>query len=164
MFYGNRRKRTLKSSLTTGGADVTAEEFWEKRKPIDVLQGELQEAREFWPWLSKVVEKGSYGILEGVSILPELVQKTYGTLRMAVFLIDSDHDRVRRVIETRGLWDDAHTYSDWIKPLELEWVMLHNAWLRSETQRYGFPLIEVGNRSTLMERVVSFLPLRKTEL
>jgi len=139
--------------------DVTAEEFWKNRKPIDVLRGEVEEARELWPWLQKVVEKNSYGILEGVSILPELVRKTYGTSKTALFLIDTDRERVRQIIQTRGLWDEAHTYADWIKPLELEWVMLHTAWLRSETQRYGFPLIEVGNRSALMQRVMASLPL-----
>lgn len=134
--------------------EVTAEKFWESRTPADAMQVEIEQGREFWPKLQTVIQAGAYPIIEGVSIIPECLHQDLelNSFR-AVFLVDTNRARVSESIYRRGLWAEPETYADWIKPLELEWVMLHNEWYRNECQKYDLPCIEVGDRSTLLPRV-----------
>lgn len=132
---------------------ISAEDFWKGHQPKDVLQLEIEQGRELWSTLKKTIHEKQYGILEGVSILPELVWRDFGETIRAIFIIDPNEDRVRETINTRGLWGDATTYADWIKPKEVEWVMLHNQWLRAELKKYPYPLVEVGDRDKLIEQV-----------
>jgi 2-phosphoglycerate kinase len=135
---------------------TTAEEFWENRTPRDLIAVEVAQAKEYWPELKRVMQTGTFGILEGVSILPELVWKEFGAAIRMVVLIDTDLLRVRQTIFTRGIWDDANTYSDWVKEKELEWVELHNAWFREQAKKYPYPLFEVGDRGQLLEQAKTY--------
>lgn len=126
--------------------EISAEEFWKTRKPTDLVEMEVEQARELWPTIKQLITTGQHGILEGVSLLPELIWKDFGNTIQAIFLIDPNRERVRQTILTRGLWGEAGTYADWIKPLELEWVMLHNEWFRQQAKKYPYPLIEVNRR------------------
>lgn len=134
-------------------SQMTAEEYWKDHQPEDVLQLEIDQGRELWSMLQKAITEHTYGIFEGVSILPEFVWNAFGERIRAVFIIDPNQQRVRETIYQRGLWGDANTYADWIKPKEVEWVMLHNQWLRDELKKYPYPLVEVGDRDKLLEQV-----------
>lgn len=136
---------------------VTAEEFWKNKSPQQLVKMENEQAREFWPTLKKNMAKGEFGIFEGVSMLPELVWKDFGKDIPIVFLIDANRERVWQTIQTRGLWGAADTYADWIKPLELEWVMLHNEWFREQVKKLPYPLIEVGDRDNVLQEVLAVL-------
>lgn len=136
---------------------ITAEEFWKDRRPADLVRMEIEQASEYWPTMKKIISTGRYGILEGVSILPELLWRDFGENIQAVFLIDPDRERVRQTILTRGLWGAADTYADWIKPLEIEWVMLHNEWFREQARKYPYPLMEVGDRDKVFHEVEKLL-------
>jgi len=136
---------------------VSAEDFWKDKHPADLIKHEIAEAREFWPELKRLIESGKYRILEGVSILPELVWKEYAHRIQFVLLIDSQRDRVKQTVMTRGVWDEADTYADWIKPLEVEWVMLHNKWFQEQAKKYPYPLIEVGDRTHVLQQVKQVL-------
>ncbi|MGO9451259.1 MAG: AAA family ATPase [Candidatus Binataceae bacterium] len=94
--------------------------------------------REDWMWTKGFV-------VEGIHILPHLVARDFrdGERLKAVFLVDEDTDRMRRVIYTRGLSGDAKTYSDDVKEKEVELVTLFNHWLKAEVERFGFPLVQV---------------------
>jgi hypothetical protein len=94
-----------------------------------------------------------YGLIEGVSLLPELIALEPKDSYRVCFLVDSNQERVRKTIWDRGLWGEAHTYADWIKPLELEWVMMHNEWFQNECQKFGLPCLETGDRGSLLARV-----------
>jgi 2-phosphoglycerate kinase len=122
--------------------DMTAEEFWCERTPEQVMHVEIEQGRELWPFLQQNIESGTYGIIEGVSLLPKLIRQTYADRIRAVFLIDTNRERIEKIIMAEGLWDHANTYSDRIKPKELEWVMLHNQWLRGQAEQYDYPVID----------------------
>lgn len=138
-------------------ATISAEDYWKNHSPNDVLQLEIEQGRELWSTLKATIAKRSHGLIEGASLLPELLWQEFGKDARACFIIDPDGKRVRKTIMERGLWGDANTYADWIKPLELEWVMLHNQWLREEVKKYHYPLIEVGDRVNLLDQVKSAL-------
>lgn len=139
---------------------ISAEDFWKTRRPSELVQMEIEQAREYWPTLKKIMATGQQVILEGVSILPELVWRDFGDQITALFLIDPDHDRVKQTIMTRGLWGEANTYADWIKPLELEWVMLHNEWFRAQAKKYPYPLIEVKDRAQVLVAAEKLIKLK----
>ncbi|MFA5030337.1 MAG: hypothetical protein WC495_01990 [Patescibacteria group bacterium] len=126
---------------------MTAEEFWSTRTPQKVMELEIEQGRELWPFLIQVIKSGDYGIIEGVSLLPELIWQTFGEHIRAVFLIDSNADRVGQIIQREGLWGDADTYSDKVKKRELEWVMLHNKWFRQQAKKYSYLLIDRNEQS-----------------
>ncbi|MBI4415138.1 MAG: hypothetical protein HY566_02775 [Candidatus Kerfeldbacteria bacterium] len=133
---------------------MSAEEFWKARTPADVMRVEIEQGREFWPTIKQFIESGRYGIVEGVSIIPELVWRDFGDTIKAVFLIDPDRERVHKTVFERGVWDEANAYADWIKPLEVEWIMLHNEWFRQQAKLYPYPLLEVGeDRDALVRQV-----------
>ncbi len=71
----------------------------------------------------------------------------------AVFLIDENKERIKEIIYTRGLWDDARKYSDDVKEKEVEWVFAYNKWLKRETKRFSLPVVEVGNRDSYIQEV-----------
>ena len=139
--------------------DISAEDFWRTRWPEDLVQMEIEQAREYWPILKKRIETEWAGIFEGVSVLPELLWRDYGKNIRALFLIDPDRRRVQNTIQTRGLWGDANSYADWIKPLELEWVMLHNEWFRQQAKKFPYPLIEVQDRPDTLAQAEDLLGL-----
>lgn len=60
-------------------------------------------------------------IMEWVNILPDLVARDLGDRQgiRTVFLVDSDTDRTRDVVFTRGLWGAASSYSDDVKKRRL---------------------------------------------
>lgn len=137
---------------------ITAEEFWRTRTPEDVMNIELAEARELWPIVRSYITSGEYGIIEGISLLPELIWNEFSTSIQAVFLIDPDKSRVAKTIAQHGLWSNTKPYADWVKDLELRWVMAHNEWYRKQAKKYSqYPLIEIQSRETLIDQVLSIL-------
>ncbi len=135
-------------------ATITAEDYWKDHQPQETIELEQQQARELWPLLKDRIQKNQHEILEGVSLMPELVWKEFQNNIQIVFLIDPSRERVWKTISERGLWGEANTYADWIKPKELEWVMLHNDWLREQLKRYPYPLIEIGDDRALATKEV----------
>ncbi len=129
--------------------------------PVEYLDGHTAqqivdhqnlESEQIWKGVQALVESdyvwGSF-IVEGVAILPEQAAGLMGKDKRvkAVFLADHDTDRLRNVIYTRGLWDDAGKYPDSVKSKELEWVMLFNDWIERECKKFGLPIIEVQANS-----------------
>lgn len=137
--------------------NISAEDFWKNRRPADLVTMEIEQAREYWPTLKDIIASNRFGVLEGVSILPELVWRDFGPSMPAIFMIDADRDRVWDTITKRGLWGEANSYADWIKPLELEWVMLHNEWSREQEKKYPYSLIEVQDRDATFGHVIKIL-------
>jgi 2-phosphoglycerate kinase len=117
-----------------------------------------EEDGEVWKGVKALIESAgdwdSY-IIEGVGIPPKKVAELKKKRReiKAVFLIDEDISRVRKTIFTRGLWDAAHKYPHSVKEKEVEWVTAHNKYIKKEAQKYGFPVISISDRKTLVKRV-----------
>lgn len=94
-------------------------------------------------------------IVEGVAVLPGLAKKLTEKFPYvkSVFLIDEDENRIRNLIFTRGLWDDANKYSDSVKEKEVEWAGAFNAWLKEECEKYSLPTVYVKDRSSYIEEI-----------
>ncbi|PIR41569.1 MAG: hypothetical protein COV31_00465 [Candidatus Yanofskybacteria bacterium CG10_big_fil_rev_8_21_14_0_10_46_23] len=115
----------------------------------EIANMEMEQGEETWVGIRKFIEDdytwGKGSIIEGVNILPHLVARDFKDDKeiKAIFLVDEDADRMKEVIYTRGLWDDAGTYPDDLKEKEVEWATLFSHKLKSEVEKYGFPYIEV---------------------
>ena len=142
---------------------LTAEEFLNKYTPEEIASMEYEQGREVWLGVKNFVEhdwiwrKGC--VIEGVSILPDLV----GNLDESklnvktVFLSDSDHERIRSVVYTRGLFNDAASYSDSVKDIEIDWVKLFDKRLREDALAHNYPVIEIDKSESDIEKVLAVL-------
>ena len=65
--------------------------------------------------------------------------------------MNSNKERIKEIIYTRGLWTDAKKYSDSLKNKEIEWVLAFNAWLENELKGYDYPVIEYNGESDILK-------------
>lgn len=141
-----------------------AERFLTEFSAEQIAQMEMDQGDLVWIGVKKVIEQNTWEdgfVIEGVNILPHLVAKDFGGNAdvKAVFLVDEDADRMREVVFTRGLWDDAHTYSDSVKEKEVEWASLFSHKLKAEVEKYGYPWIEVKKNENDLQAVLKVLEL-----
>lgn len=140
----------------------TAEEFLTKFSVDEIVQNEIDESEAVWEGTRAFINEDWMWhtfIVEGVAILPHLIAKEYkdNPRIKPVFLIDEDADRIRDVVWTRGLWDDAKLYPDNVKEKEVEWVLKFNKYLKVEADKYGFPTVEVSKGDTDISAVLAVL-------
>lgn len=86
--------------------------------------------------------------IEGIAITPAYVDKLMLNKNLElkyIFLFDSDNDRIRERIFSRGLYDDADKYPDWIKDIEVEWVVMYNNFYKEQCEKYGFEIFNVND-------------------
>ena len=141
----------------------TAERFLTEFSAEEIADMEMKQGEVVWAGVKKFIEDeypwhGRF-IVEGVHILPHLVAQDFGDDRdiRAVFLVDEDADRIREVVFSRGLWDDAKAYPDDVKEKEVEWSLAFGRALKAEAERYGFPCIEVTRNPDDVEAVLRAL-------
>jgi len=129
----------------------------------EIADMQMEQGEATWVGIRKFIEDdynwGKGSIIEGVNILPHLVARDFKDKKeiKAIFLVDEDADRMKEVIYTRGLWDDAETYPDDLKEKEVEWATLFSHKLKLEVEKYGFPYIEVQKNEDDLERVLKIL-------
>src|SRR3989344_1423868 len=147
--------------------DYSAERFLTEFSAEQIAAMEMEEAEEVWPGIRKFIKddyvwKDGF-VIEGVNILPHLVAKDFTNEPhiKPVFLVDEDADRMRQIVFTRGLWDDANTYSDDVKEKEVEWALLFSHKLKAEAEKYGYPLVEVKKGEDDLRAVLRVLGLAK---
>jgi 2-phosphoglycerate kinase len=141
--------------------DYTAERFLTEFSAEQIANMEMAQAEAVWPGIKNFIED-DYAwkqgcVIEGVSILPHLIAQDFANNKniKPVFLIDEDADRIRQVVFTRGLWDDAHTYSDDVKEKEVEWTLLFSHKLKTEVEKYNYPWVEVNKSDNDLSAVLS---------
>jgi 2-phosphoglycerate kinase len=142
-------------------ADMAAE-FLTHNSIEEIINHQNEESLEVWKGVKAIIETDYVWksfIVEGVAILPELVYKNYknNSSVRAVFIIDSDEQRIRETIFKRGLWDDADKYPDSVKEKEVEWVMAFNNYLKEEIKKYPFPIIEIKNHESIIDEIIKRL-------
>lgn len=136
-----------------------AVEFLTHNTVEEIVKHQNNESVDVWKGVRGFIESDySWGdfIVEGVAILPKFVATQEWKIKKdikAIFLIDEDRDRVRNTIFTRGLWDDADTYSDNVKEKEVEWVFAFNEYIKKEAKKCNFPVISIGNRENYINEV-----------
>jgi len=144
--------------------NVTADKYLSTHTPQQMVKEEIAESRDVWKGI-KALMKEDYNwtsyVIEGVAIMPREARQIMKTDKRVrpVFLFSDNPDRFRKIIFTRGLWDDPETYSDEAKEVEIKWAMLFNDWIKKEAKKYRLPLVEVPNTKADMKKVKSCLKL-----
>ncbi len=138
----------------------TAEKFLTQFSAKEIADMEYKQAFDVWPAMKYLIEE-TYGweegvVIEGVNIVPELIIET--GLRdkegvASIFLIDEDQERLTDVVYGRGIWDKADSYSDDLKPKEVEWVGLYTLRLKEAAEKHQLPIIEIKKSTKDFERV-----------
>ena len=144
---------------------MTAEEFLERYSAQEICSMEFAQAADVWPAIQGLVSN-TYNwvdgyVIEGVNVLPRYVApiiKDNPRIK-PVFLIDLDRDRMREVVYTRGLFDDADTYSDHVKDKEVEWAMMFAQELQAEAEKHGLPVLHVSKTDQDVDRAIELLGL-----
>lgn len=138
-----------------------AQKFLTKFSAAQIADMEMEQGKAVWPGIKKFI-KDDYTwrdgfVIEGVNILPHLVANDFLNDKniKSVFLVDEDADRIRDIIFNRGLWDDAHKYSDDLKPKEIEWVLAFSNKLKAEAKKYNYPTVEVHKKDDDLQAVLS---------
>lgn len=136
-----------------------AVEFLNHNTAEQIVEHQNKESEDVWKGVRGFIESDySWGdfIVEGVAILPKFVATQEWKINKeikTVFLIDEDKDRVRHTIFTRGLWDEANTYTDDVKEKEVEWVFAFNDYIKEEAKKHNFPVVSIGNRDNYINEV-----------
>lgn len=144
---------------------MNAEQFFARYSTQEVAEREMKQASAVWPAVKMMIETDytwdNGFVIEGVNILPSLVNQDFKDNKRikTVFLVDEDADRIKDVVYNRGLWDDAHTYPDYIKEIEIEWVLQFSHLLKREAEEYGYSCVEVTKRKEDLQSVLSALDL-----
>lgn len=129
-----------------------AERYLSSHTPQQIVTDQNIESGDVWKGVEAFIEVDYVWkkfIVEGVAVLPEFVSKTNieGIELKPLFLIDEDEERIRKIVYKRGVWDDADKYSDTVKEVEVQWVLLFNKWLKEESDKYGYRTIISGNNN-----------------
>ena len=127
----------------------TAEKFLNNFSAQEIAEMEYRQSYDVWPAIKYLIEENSSWekgvIIEGVNIIPELIAEN--TIEhsnvQAIFIIDEDYDRLRDVVYGRGIWDRADSYTDDLKPKEIEWVTLYTGLIKASAEKYGYPILKV---------------------
>jgi len=133
-------------------------EFLTKKSAKEIVKFQNEESQEVWKGVKALIEIEYVWrdfIVEGVAILPDLVKELSIKDKQikAVFLIDNDRERIRKTIFTRGLWADADKYPDSVKEKEVEWVMEFNKYISCEAKKYGYAVIDIGDRKDYLVEI-----------
>lgn len=141
----------------------TAERFLNEFSAEQIVKIEMDQGEAVWPIIKKFIQEDYTWeegfIVEGIGLLPHLIAKDLKNKKniRAVFLVDENADRIRHVVFTRGLWDDAHTYSDDVKEREVEWASLFSHKIKKEAEKYSYPCIEVKKSKDDLQAVLKAL-------
>lgn len=154
------RKEDYPHLFHFAGEVVTAEEYLSSHTPQEIVDSQNSESTEVWKGVKGLIEHDYVWktfIIEGVAILPSLVKELDLSKAeiLPIFLIDEDRERVKNVVYTRGLWDDAKTYSDDVKGVEVEWAMLFGDYLYKEVTKFGYKPYLIGNRDVFFDGLMA---------
>lgn len=137
-----------------------AEKYLTKNSAKDIVKSQNKESQEMFKEIKSIVEKNLQKdlIIEGIAILPELINKLTTKEKIKpLFLTDENKERIRKVVFTRGLWDDADKYSDSLKEKEVEWVLEFNKFLKKEAKKYKLKIVEIGNQKDYLKEVEEYV-------
>jgi len=123
---------------------------------IEVGQGEAA-----WTGIRALIERDYTWpqgfVVEGVNLLPHLIGDLPDV--RTVFVTDADPDRMREVVFTRGIWDEAGRYPDSVKEKEFAWVLAYDKWLKDQARAHGFPVVALRKDDRDLSRILEALKL-----
>jgi 2-phosphoglycerate kinase len=145
-------------------SDYDAERFLTELTTEQIVTMEFEQGEETWLGVRALINDCDYEwkdgcIIEGVGILPNMVAADFkdDTRVTALFLVDHDISRMREAIFKRGLWDEAHKYSDHLKEKEVEWAFLYGKRLEEEAKKYDYPWVEVHKNQDDLARIMALI-------
>jgi 2-phosphoglycerate kinase len=115
-----------------------------------LVEIEVGQSEAAWTGIRALIERDYTWpqgfVVEGVNLLPHLIRRDFSDAANVhgVFVTETNPSRIRDVIFTRGVWDEAGRYPDSVKEKELAWVMRHDAWLREQALAHGFPVVALN--------------------
>lgn len=141
--------------------NTTAEQHYKKYTLKEIFDdGRKRDKTVFKGFLEFIRKNDSHEmwdsfIVEGISILPELVKKleTINCNIIPIFLIDEDEQRIREIVYKRGLWDDANTYADWVKEKEIIYLKKVNDYYLKGCRKHNlrYFIIDKNREKTIKE-------------
>jgi 2-phosphoglycerate kinase len=141
------------------GAETLFDAFsTEQLVEIEVGQGEAA-----WTGIRALIERDYTWpqgfVVEGVNLLPHLIARDMppDDATRTVFVTDADPDRMREVVFTRGIWDEAGRYPDSVKEKEFAWVLQYDAWLKAQALARGFPVVALRKDASDLGRILEAL-------
>lgn len=143
--------------------DITAEEHYKKYSIDETINLEELRDKEVFKGVKTFVEKNlnwDLFIIEGISVHPEFISEleSKNCKVFPVFLIDNNKDRIKKILHTRGLWDDAHKYKDWIKEIEQKYLEKTNFHYLEACKKLKIPFFEIKeDRNETISEIENYL-------
>lgn len=142
--------------------NITAEEHYTKFDVLETINYEVARDKEVFKGVKSFIDSNDEWvsfIIEGISIHPDFVSQLSDDFNIIpVFLIDENSARIKDIIYSRGLWDKAGAYSDWVKEIEIDYLIQTNTnYLEScKKNNLKFFLIDKDRNKTINE-IASYL-------
>lgn len=138
--------------------DYTPEGFYDAHTTSEVVESEIAISHETWRGVKALVTSGYEGVIEGVAVLPSLVYELGEIDGLSVvYISNEDREAILEIAKSRGIWEEAHMYSDEVKLREVEFALAYNAMLIEEANRYGYPVIDVDRSDDDIQKVLQAL-------
>lgn len=145
-------------------SNITAEEHYSNNYDVD-KSIKLEQKRDedvFKGIKSFIINNNDWDfyIVEGISIHPKNISELQllNFEIFPIFLIDNDKDRIKNILYSRWLWDKADKYQDWVKEIELEYLIKTNLYYKQELEKLYLPYFEVQvDRDITVKEVIKFL-------
>lgn len=138
---------------------ITAEKYLTTHSPQQIVDDQNAESVDVWKGVLAFIDTDYVWkdfVIEGVAVLPKSVNQIDAS-KLAIkpiFLVDENEDRVRETVYARGLWDNADTYSDDVKEIEVRWVDLFNKYIKSEVKKYGYRYYKINDREGFLKMII----------
>ncbi|MEI7719195.1 MAG: cytidylate kinase family protein [archaeon] len=133
-----------------------AKEYLTKNSAKDIVKSQNEESKEMFKEIESIINKNIQKniIIEGIAIIPEFINKLITKEKIvSLFLVDENIERIRKVIFSRGLWDDADKYPDSVKEKEVKWVLEFNKFIKKESKKYKLKTIEIKNQKDYLKEI-----------
>lgn len=140
----------------------SAEEYYKKHSIKEAINHEKKRDKEVFKGVQKFIEQNEEWdsfIIEGISLHPKFIKNLKIKHKIKfVCLIDKDEKRIREIVYKRGLWGDAKTYSDWIKELEIKYLVKVNEYYLEECKKNNLKYFIIDkNISKTKKKVKEYL-------
>ena len=99
-------------------------------------------------------------IIEGVAIQPKLISefRFKDCDFLPIFIIDNDKDRIKEIIYTRGLWNGNNNYANWVKEIEIDFLIRTNFNYLNESKNLNLPYFIIEkNRNKTIKKVSNYI-------
>ncbi|QQR64688.1 hypothetical protein IPH92_03965 [Candidatus Kaiserbacteria bacterium] len=128
-------------------------------KGKDSLMEEIENNEDVWKGVERFIKSPfpwEAVIVEGVAILPHLVASL--DIKVSpIFIIDTDEKRIAETIYQRSLLLWIQTKTEEQQRKRVAYIIEFNNFIKSEAEKYNFPIIEVSKSNQDIERIMEML-------